>query len=97
MKPPSVPSTNKSERVAKAESRSQRAKLRQRLAEIEKEIVEQEAALEALQARIADGSLYQEAPEKIKEILNEYDLLEKRIPALYEEWETLTTESSEST
>lgn len=97
MKPPSVPSTNKSERVAKAESRSQRAKLRQRLAEIEKEIVEQEAALEALQARIADGSLYQEAPEKIKEILNEYDLLEKRIPALYEEWETLTTESTEST
>lgn len=92
-----LPSPNKNERVAKAESRSQRAKLRQRLAEIEKEIVEQEAALEALQARIADGSLYQEAPEKIKEILNEYDLLEKRIPALYEEWETLTTESSEST
>lgn len=66
-----------------------KAKTREQIAGLEREIEKMEERLGELSALLADPDVYQDG-DNAKELVREYSLLEEKIPQIYEEWERLS-------
>lgn len=65
-----------------------KAKTRDQIAQLEKEIEKLEERMEELSGLLADPDVYQDG-DGAKELVSEYKILEEKIPLVYEEWERL--------
>jgi hypothetical protein len=54
---------------------------------LEKEIESAETRLQELSAALTDAQTYQGNEAALKETIQEYQALEKRLPLIYKEWE----------
>jgi ATP-binding cassette subfamily F protein 3 len=82
------PSRNSAEtRGDAAIHRAHKVKLRGDIQLLEKEIETTEARLQELSAALTDAQTYQGNEAALKEILREYQTLEKKLPLIYKDWE----------
>jgi ATP-binding cassette subfamily F protein 3 len=84
---------NKEEKRREAEERQRRSArlspLKERLAEVEREIHSGEARLQEVMGMLSQPSLYREG-EKIREVVGEKESIEDQIRVLYQEWEEVS-------
>lgn len=83
------PLRNAELRTETAKPKINKAKTREQIARLEAEIETMEERLGLLSGLLADSLTYQNE-EQARELVNEYKLLEQRIPEQYAEWERLT-------
>jgi predicted TIM-barrel fold metal-dependent hydrolase len=87
------PSRNSAEtRVDAAIHRAHKVKLRGDIQLLEKEIETAETRLQELSAVLTDAQTYQSNEAALKEILREYQTLEKKLPLIYKDWEQTSEE-----
>jgi len=63
---------------------------------LEQEIESAEIRFQELIDLMGQSNTYQDNPEQLQQIIEEYNKLEKRIPLAYDEWEQYNKELEES-
>ncbi|MDR1203926.1 MAG: ABC-F family ATP-binding cassette domain-containing protein [Peptococcaceae bacterium] len=73
-------------------NRAHKVKLRSGVQLLEKEIETAETRLQELSAVLTDAQTYQSNEAALKEIIQEYQALEKKLPLIYKDWEQAAEE-----
>ncbi len=87
----------KAANLSQAALRSKKVRLRQDLLNLEEEIERAESRINEINKLLAQESLYQKGGDELKALLEEYNILQKRLPLSYNEWDSLITGLEEYT